>query len=459
MKSSTVILLLSLTCGGTAAGYWLGHARATAQAGLETQRQLDEATTLATAKGKAEAARDLARSGRIPMPAGMSADSMIGILSAPGPLDRFQGIFAHIQSLPADQIESEILSVREQLQAGNFDPDRMFAMHLLMTRFGLEQPERAVTWLNGQDMLTRGFGTATVLASMASKDPKLAAKFFDDPDNPILKMPRVGSFAALGVAREWARSDPSGAMAWAKSLPEESRAGAYTGLIGGQMGEDPMAATRTAAELPPGEERERLQGHIAENWGTKDPQAALAWANSLEGEEKTEATKRAMNGWANKDPKAAAAHLATLSDAERDQYSGSVASRWANRNPAEAAAWVGSQPEGEGRKEAMGSVMGTWAEAEPDKASAWLVAQPAGPSKDAGIVTLANSQVKSDPEAALTWAATIEDPTTRSLQLKANVRQWARRDAAGATQWVSNAPGLTPEERTELLPTPKPPVP
>jgi hypothetical protein len=42
----------------------------------------------------------------------------------------------------------------------------------------------------------------------------------------------------------------AGAMAWAKSLPEDSRGGAYTGLIGGMMGEDPLAASRTAAELP-----------------------------------------------------------------------------------------------------------------------------------------------------------------------------------------------------------------
>jgi hypothetical protein len=99
--------------------------------------------------------------------------------------------------------------------------------------------------------------------------------------------------------------------------------------------------------------------------------------------------------------------------------------------------------------------MGTWSESDPEKASTWLVDQPAGPSKDTGIVSLANSQVKSDPEAALTWAATINDPTTRSLQLKGNVRQWARRDAAAATEWVTTAPGLTPEERTELMPTPK----
>ncbi len=458
MKSTPLVLLLTLTCGGLAAGYWLGHARASAT-GADTERRMDEAIALATAKAKAEAARDFAMNSRIPMPAGMSADGLNGIMSAPGPLDRFQGIFSHIQGLPADQIESEILNVREQMQAGNFDPERMFAMHLLMTRFGLEQPERAVTWLDGQDMMTRGFGTVTVLASLASKDPQLAAKFFNDPDNPILRMPRVGSFAALGVAREWARTDPSGAMTWAKSLPEDSRAGAFTGLIGGQMAEDPMAATRTAAELPPGEDRERLLGNIAENWGTKDPQAALGWANTLEGNEKAEATKKALNGWANKDPKAAADHLATLPAAERDQYTGSVAARWANRNPAEAATWVGTQPEGEGRKEAMGSVMGTWAETEPEKASAWLVTQPAGPSKDAGIVTLANSQMKSDPEAALTWAATIEDPTARSLQMKTNIRQWARRDAGSATQWVNTAPGLTPEDRTELLPAPKPPAP
>lgn len=450
------LLTLTFAAAATAGGYWWGHTKASGENAESTRLQILQASAAAASQARAEADRDAALRARIPMPSRLSGADLSTILSAPGPLDRFQGIFAHVQNLPADKIESEILSVREQMQAGSMDPDRLFAMHLLMTRFGLEQPDRAVAWLGNQDMMTRGFGTVTVLASLASKDPQQAAKFFNDPDNPILKMPRVGSFAAIGVAREWSRNDPEGALAWAKSLPEDTRGGAYTGLIGGQLAQDPLAATKTASELPPGEERERLMGNIAESWGTKDPQAALKWADSLEGEEKTEATKKALNGWANKDPKAAAAHLATLPATERDKYTGSIAGRWANRNPAEAAAWVTTQPEGDGRKEAVGSVMGTWSETEPEKASAWLLTQPTGPSKDQGIVTLANSQLKTDPEAALTWAATISDPTTRSLQLKGNVRQWARRDAAAAAQWVNNAPSLTPEEKTELLPAPKP---
>ena len=456
MKILPLIGLVSLLAAGTGAGFWLGHAMAYRRAAESSQNNIALAVAQATTAARAEAEKAAAQRTGIPMPRGINGTSLNEIMSAPGPLDRFQGIFSHVQNLPADQIEAEILLAREAMQAGNFDPERLFAMHLLMTRFGLEQPDRAVTWLNGQDMMTRGFGTATVLASLASKDPQAAAKFFNDPDNPILKMPRVGSFAALGVAREWSRSDPAGAMAWAKSLPEDSRAGAYTGLVGGMMAGDPLAATRTAKELPPGEERERLMGNIAETWGNKDPKAALAWAATLEGEEKTEANKKALNGWANKDPKAAAAHLATLSPAEGDKYVGAVAGRWANRNPSEAAAWLTLQPEGEGRKEAMGSVMGSWSETEPEKASAWLVTQPVGASKDTGIVTLANSEVKSDPEAALTWAATINDPTTRALQLKANVRQWARRDAPAASQWVTSTPGLTLQERTELMPVPKP---
>ncbi len=456
MKRPSLLPLVLLTVSGAAAGYWIGHTTADRAHGQASRVQIATAVAQATAAAKAEAEKAAALRTAIPMPRGMTGASLNEIMAGRGPLDRFQGIFAHVQNLPADQIEAEILSARDAMNAGNFDPERLFAMHLLMTRFGLEEPDRAVTWLNSQDMMTRGFGTVTVLASLASKDPQAAAKFFNDPDNPILKMPRVGSFAALGVAREWSRTDPTGAMAWAKSLPEDSRAGAYSGLVGGMMGEDPLAATRTAKELPPGEDRERLMGNIAETWGSKDPTAALAWATTLEGEEKTEATKKALNGWANKDPKAAAAHLATLPPAERDKYTGSIAGRWANRNPSEAAAWLTTQPEGDGRKEAMGSVMGTWSETEPEKASAWLVTQPSGASKDTGIVALANSQVKSDPEAALTWAETINDPTTRSLQLKANVRQWARRDAPAASRWVAASPGLTPEERTELMPAPKP---
>lgn len=448
MKAPLLLLSAAITAGAALGGYWYGQAKASASAEARTLVRIQQAV----AEAKAGSAKESAASTRVPMPRGISGDNLADIFSSPGPLDRFQGIFAFVQGLPAARIEEEILKAREAMQAGNFDADRMFAMHLLMTRYGLEEPQKAMAWLGGQDMMTRGFGTVTVLASMASKDPQAAAKFFSDPENPILKVPRMGSFAALGLAREWSRTDPAGALAWAKTLPEESRAGAYTGVVGGMMTEDPKAAIRTAQELPPGEDRERLMGNLSESWANRDPEAALKWAGTLEGEEKSEATRKALNGWASRDPKAASAYVATLPPEQRDAAVGTVAGRWANQNPAEAATWLSGQAEGDGKKDAMGSVMNSWTAMEPEKASAWLRDQPEGVSKDQGIVSLANSQMKSDPEAAMTWASTISNPATRSLQMKTNMRQWARRDAGAASAWAQSAPGLTPEDRAELLP-------
>ena len=456
MKTSIAAALLASVAVAGGAGYWFGHTNGSrsAEEKGETAARLAADEAARARRLAADAAEKARKAADVAMPGQFQGADLTTIMNAAGPMDRLQGIFAFIKNMPLDQIPDKLAEIKAQFLAKQFDPERLFAAHLLMMRMSLEKPDMAKEWLAAQDPLTRGIGTMTMLGSMAATNPAEAVKMFTDPSNPMMKFPQAAQFAALAMAREWSRSDPAGAMAWASGLPEESRGGALMGIFTSQIAENPEAASRNVMSLEKGEQRERLVGQVAEGWAARDPQAALAWAKTLEGEERAEATRKTIEGWANKDPKAAASHLDSLPAEDRDKHVPAVAGRWAGQDPAAAAGWLDKQPEGEGKKDSMGWVVGSWTQSDPEAASTWLDKQPAGESKDAGIVALANSQVRSDPAAAMAWSATISDPEVRTEQMTNQSRQWMRRDSEAATAWINQNPTLTPEEKAVMLQPP-----
>ncbi|MBP7951457.1 MAG: hypothetical protein KA004_17575 [Verrucomicrobiales bacterium] len=450
MKPSVIIIAAGAAALGAVGGYLGGKSTATQQV-----NSLEVALAAAKEGGaeKKTAAKLSAESGDsgVVMPGQFRNASLREIFASPGPMDRFQAVMAYVKGLPPRELERALTDVRDQMRGGGFDPEKLFAMHLLLVRYGNENYEGALKYLKGQDPFAQMLGTGTVLASLATKDPALAAKVLAEQNQTGGGLPRSGQMAAQSIAREWAKQDPQAALAWAKELPEGMRGGALEGVLGTMMTENPTGAAKIAMEMPEGDDRARVLGQMAEGWASRNPEEAMKWVAGLPESERGEATKRALNGWAMEDPKAAAAWIGTLPADRQDENLSAVAGRWAWQQPAEAAAWVAGQAEGEGKKEAVRNVMGSWVETQPEAASAWLREQPPGPSKDQGIVALAGSQVKSDPEAAMIWASSISDAEIRRNQVKSTARQWMKKDAAGAEAFVQQTPHLTAEDKSALL--------
>jgi hypothetical protein len=359
------------------------------------------------------------------------------ILAMRDPLDRYEALLAFVRRLPSDQIGEMLKELRSG--SSKLDGEARLIAHLLLTRWGQEDPEAAFASL-GKVNAKRGGGDAiTILAALAATDPARAVAWLSDPENGLPQQAWMGHMLARTIAEEWARQDSDAALAWAASLSDsEQRSGAYAGIIGNLLERNPERAAAIALALDPAD-RPNLLGEIAETWARQAPEAAVAWANSLNATERAEALSNALGGWAATAPAEAAAYVDSLPAEERGDHVGRLGRTWAQEAPAEAAAWLGTQEESVGRADAMGHVMWNWTNVDPEAAADWLGEQPAGPSYDNGVAGLAKAATNTfdDPETGVGWASTIENEQLRTAMTQHTLGRWMRQDPVAAQAWAA----------------------
>lgn len=456
MLLTSILVLIAGGAGGFFLGQNRGQGGSAEEERVRYEQMIQEKESLfakerAAIEKRASEDAKAAVANWVPMPKQFKDASLDTIFDSPGPMGRFQAIMSYIQDMDAKDIPGELDKVRDKMRGG-FDAEKMFAMHLMLTRFGSDDFGGAIKYLDGQDMWTQGMGKMTVLSAAASTDPAKAVEYLKGDGDLLLNMPRIGGFAAGGVAKEWAKQDPDAALAWAKGLPDNARGGALEQVLGGIAMENPSKAAGMALDMEEGKDRTALIGNVAGKWAATNPQEALTWANGLtNADERTQAQRSALGGWADKDPASAAKSIAALDAVDAQDAVGVVGSRWARQAPADAATWVAGQAESKGKEQATADVMRNWTATEPEAASTWLSAQPAGPSRDKGILGLADTIGPSDPIASMEWVASISNAEQRSRELKNRTSIWMNLDAPGATEWIQSSNQLTPDDRAALL--------
>ena len=342
----------------------------------------------------------------------------------------------------------------EQLRKNTpeWDPDARVAANLMLTRWGKADPDGALEYLSGLDHRKAGGDASIILSALASTDPQRAIKWLEDPENKLKNFPWMGQILAGSITKEWVRTDPDAALEWAKSVPDNQRSGAYSGVLGTIAATDPQRASAMALELPDSDARVEIIAQISRSWSENSPGEAIEWSSRLEGEERTRAIGAAVGSWAQTNPRGAAAFLLAQHESERSpEMVKQVASSWARQQPAEAAQWIGDFPEGDGKKGAMGDVMWNWTTVEPEAASAWLLEQPPGESRDEGIGSLARATFDQDPEGALTWAAHMSSDERRLQSVAIGIHAWRERDQAAADEWLENTDTLSAEEVENII--------
>jgi hypothetical protein len=358
------------------------------------------------------------------------------ILAMRDPLDRYEALLAFVRHLPSDQIGEMLKELRSG--SSKLDGEARLIAHLLLTRWGQEDPDAAFASLGNVSAKQGGGDAITILAALAASDPAQAVAWLSDPENGLPQQAWMGHMLARTIAEEWARQDPDAALAWAAGLSDgEQRSGAYAGIIGNLLERNPERAAAIALALDPAD-RPKLLGDIAETWARQAPEEAVAWANSLNATERAEALSNALGGWAAAAPAEAAAYVDGLPAEERGDHVGRLGRTWAQEAPAEAAAWLGTQEESAGRADAMGHVMWNWTNADPEAAADWLGEQPAGPSYDNGVAGLAKAATNTfdDPETGVGWASTIENEQLRTTMTQHTLGRWMRQDPAAAQAWA-----------------------
>jgi hypothetical protein len=188
--------------------------------------------------------------------------------------------------------------------------------------------------------------------------------------------------------------------------------GRFSLLLAKLVAVDPAAAADFAASIPAGPVREEALRRLSQLWSAKDPAAAEMWAAGLPDEAERQSTVTAIcMQVAQSDAREA------ITIAERhglDAGSGAVTENLVHQ----------------------------WAAQDFPAAAAWIKSRPAGERREQMVMRLAVVQSATEPAAAARLVVDeIPEGHVQTEAVISVIYQWARRDMAGAREWV----GLFPE--------------
>jgi hypothetical protein len=76
---------------------------------------------------------------------------------------------------------------------------------------------------------------------------------------------------------------------------------------------------------------------------------------------------------------------------------------------------------------------------------------PAGASRDNSVVSFAYAISTVDPAAAASWVTTLSQPQQHESTIAAIYQKWQQVDPGSAAAWLRTAPGVSAEQREQLL--------
>jgi len=251
--------------------------------------------------------------------------------------------------------------------------------------------------------------------------------------------------------------------------------------IGALVQQDTEAALALYDSLPPSDDRNYTLRNLASQWAETDSTKALAWARSLDGRARETALESMMSRIISSNPSQAARLVEESPQSSMARtHARTVAQQLAEKNWDEARAWVNKLPAGDARENALRGLFVKLAETDPanavKQASAmgnnyntrytiqeivgqWLRKDFAGAS--AYVTTnatnsgngdlaqlVARSAVQRDMAAAQKWTLALPPGEARSMAAHAIVDTLSTKDPGAAMDFTGN---LTASEQSNLL--------
>lgn len=380
------------------------------------------------------------------------ARSLDEIYRQPGQSNRVQSLLDFYSNLGPDQFSAEA----DKLEGLPFN-ERILAGVLLFGKWAEVDPTAAMAYTD-----TMGFGGAlvrpTVLQGWASTDPVNAAKYYTD--NPaqfaMMNMMGGGGRGGMGnqgpaqiIAGEWAKQDPSAAMAWASSLPSNSSAAMST-VVSEVAKTDPMKAAGMAGAMSE-DARGGAYQSIAKQWAQKDFNEASAWVAGLPESERAGAMSAAIEGLAVSNPALAATELGKMTDLEaRADVAPMVAKNYAKTDVQGSMTWMNTLDD-DAKRESMREVMPIWASADSAAALSFIQSQTSPEVKDRAAESYIWSNRSTPPAQLVEVAAMISDEGDRSRATGIVAARWMQEDKAAATNYLNSTDAISPEVKERLL--------
>ncbi len=322
------------------------------------------------------------------------------------------------------------------------------AVSTLISQIAGRSPDEAKALLDElPEGSARSAGVSALINSLAQADPKAAAELVTQ-----MPTDRRKGDAVTNVAMRYSRSDTPSALAWAETLTGDQRNSAFSGIAYTWTQQDPKAAFDYYAKHEIMAADGYMVNQALRNWAQSDSTEALAWARTLpEGKLKDRALSTVVVSMADHDPREAAKMIGSLPANSQDDAAGNLAARWASNDPNAAAQWAANLPEGDARSKATRNVVATWAERDVAKTAAWLEKLPAGISRDAAVYEFSRQVTDKDPAGAAAWAGTIYDQGQRDTAMERIYRHWSRTDQQGAVNFIANSPVVSDAMKQRLL--------
>ncbi|MFT3721947.1 MAG: hypothetical protein QM773_00055 [Hyphomonadaceae bacterium] len=254
----------------------------------------------------------------------------------------------------------------------------------------------------------------------------------------LLKQKKEGQLARSLALTGWATANFSAARAWVEALPDGAERANYLGdLVDGAVMRDPSEAVTFLATLPD-EKRAELADKLME--GTIQKGGFAAATNLLEeirsssGKDDHEYTaelfstladRMLRSSWLAKTPQNACAWIGahgTEQDLQPDLLE-HAAGDWARMDPEGAVGWVDSltgRAAPEAMLNAVVGVVNQWGKGNPQVIGTWLNANSGHTQYDRVAWAFARNLMKTDPATAAQWRDTIKDQElAKSLEVDA----------------------------------------
>lgn len=369
----------------------------------------------------------------------------------PGNSDRIKALLDFYAGLTPAQLQEEAYKL-ESLPMS----ERIMASFLLFGRWAEKDPQAAMAYSN-KIGFAGAFVRPTVLQSWASTDPANAAKYYASNPREFAMMgmmggrgPGGGQSGAAIIASEWARQDPTAAMAWAGSLTTEKNQ-AMSSVIGEIAKTDPKTAAGMVANMDSTDKTDAYRA-VASQYGATNFAEAQAWIRTLPADDQAAAMASAIGGLSKSDPQAASVQLAGMAAGDaKDRAIGAVVNDWARLNPQAAADFLKQQNSAQAQQDSMRQLMPTWVSQDSSAALAYANSYAAGPVRDSALQSYVWSNNTAAPADLVSVAETITDEGDRSRSLGIAASRWMAEDPAAAKAYVQQSTTIPDDQKQRIL--------
>jgi hypothetical protein len=372
------------------------------------------------------------------------------IARMPGNSSRIQALLEFYQGLSASQLADE---------AGKLDAlpmnERIMASILLFGRWAEVDAGAAMAFSNTMGF-AGGFVRPTILQSWSSVDPAGAAKYYAANPREFATMgmmggrgPGGGQDGASIIASEWARQDPTAAMAWAASLTTD-KGSAMTSVIGEIAKTDPRKAADMIKQMDAADQGNAYRS-VAAQYGALDFAEAQSWVRTLPADDQAAAHASAIGGLANSDPAAAAKQALLMPDGDaKDRLVGNIVGTLARTDPQAAAEFLSKQESENAQRDGMRNLMPTWANQNPAAALKYAQSLPDGNVRDSALGSYVFGNNTTPSKELVATAEGITDEGDRNRAVIVATSKWLREDKTAATAYIESS-DMSDDQKQRLI--------